>query len=104
MNRYEPSTPRAALGLTAVAMAAITMGVLVVLPAKLDSVSADRYTLAAAKGATRTPIELAISPARIDVPEVVDREERVDSGRTTLGAQEFRGKRHQRSSRSRTNT
>ena len=77
MKGYEPSTPRAALGLTAVAMAAITMGALVVLPAKLDSVSASPYTLAAAKAATNTPIEVAISPARIDVLEVVHREERI---------------------------
>ena len=60
MNRYKPSTPRAALGLTAVAMAAITMGALVVLPAKLDAAGADPSTLAAAKAATKAPIEVAI--------------------------------------------
>jgi hypothetical protein len=77
MNRYKPSTPRAALGLTAVAMAAITMGALVVLPAKLDAAGADPSTLAAAKAATKAPIEVAISPARIDVLEVVKREQHV---------------------------
>ena len=77
MNRYKPSTPRAALGLTAVAMAAITMGALVVLPAKLDAAGADPSTLAAAKAATRAPIEVAIVPARIDVLEVVKREQHV---------------------------
>ena len=50
MNHYKPSTPRVALGLTAVAMAAITMAALVVLPAELDSVSADPYTQSAAEG------------------------------------------------------
>jgi len=50
MNHYKPSTPRAALGLTAVAMAAITMAALVVLPAELDSVSADPFTQSAAEG------------------------------------------------------
>ena len=50
MNRYEPSTPRAALGLTAVAMAAITLTALVVLPAEFDSLSAAPYTEAAAEG------------------------------------------------------
>lgn len=84
MNGYEPSTPRVALGLTAVAMAAITMGALVVLPAKLDSVSADRHTLAAAKAATKAPIEVAISPARIGVSEVVNREEHVHYAETVL--------------------
>ena len=75
MNRYKPATPRAALGLTAVAMAAITMGALVVLPAKLDAAGADPSTLAAAKAAT--PIEVAIVPARIDVLELVKREQHV---------------------------
>ena len=100
MNRYEPSTPRAAIGLTAAVMTAITIGAMVVLPAKLDSGSAEPYTLAAAKAATRTPIEGAIGPARGDVPAAVDREERVHSGRTTLGMQEFRAKHHKLSSRS----
>lgn len=56
MYGYERSTPRAALGLTAVAMAAITMGALVVLPAKLDTVSA---------AATKAPIEVVMSSACI---------------------------------------
>jgi len=53
MNRYEPSTPRAALGLTAVAMAGITMAALVVLPAEFDSVSAEPYTQSAAEGGNK---------------------------------------------------
>ena len=74
MNRYESSTPRAALGLAAVAMAVITMGVLVVLPAKFDSVGADPSTLAAAKGATKAPIEGVTSPKHIGAPETEIRE------------------------------
>jgi hypothetical protein len=100
VNTYEPSAPRVAIGLTAAVMTAITIGAMVVLPAKLDSVSADPQTLAAAKAATKTPIEVAIGPARGDVPALVDREERVQPGRTTLGMQEFRAKRHKLSSRS----
>lgn len=103
MNRYKPSAPRAAIGLTAAVMTAITIGTMVVLPAKLDSGSAEPYTLAAAKAATRTPIEGAIGPAAGDGPAVVDREERVHTGRTTLGMQEFRAKHHKLSSRSRAN-
>jgi hypothetical protein len=91
MNSYKPSTPRVAVGLTAVAMTAITMGVLVVLPAKFGSASADPYTLAAAKGATTAPIELAASPARVDAPVVVNREEQVHLGRTTFEAPESAG-------------
>ena len=87
MNGYKPSTPRVALGLTAVAMAAITMGVLVALPTKFGSVGADHYTLGAAKTATGAPIEVAISPARIELPEVVNREEEVQPGtRLSRGA------------------
>ena len=100
MNRYEPSAPRAAIGLTAAVMTAITIGAMVVLPAKLDSGSAEPYTLAAAKAATRTPIEGALGPAPGDVPAVVDHEERVHPSRTTLGLQAFRTKRHKLSSRS----
>ena len=77
-------------------MTAITIGAMVVLPAKLDSGSAEPYTLAAAKAATKTPI----GPAPGDVPAVVDREERVHTGRTTLGMHEFRAKHHKLSSRS----
>jgi len=101
MNRYEPSTPRAALGMIAVAMATITMSVLVVLPAKLDSVSTNLYTLAATKAGTKAPGEAAIGPADIDAPVVTNHEEPVPD-RTALGAQELRGNRHKLSLRSRT--
>jgi hypothetical protein len=69
MKRYEPSTPRAALGLTAVAMAAITMAALVVLPAELDSVSADPYTLAAAEGGSKDAHRLtdAMEPSVVEL-------------------------------------
>ena len=67
MNAYEPSTPRATLGLAAVAMAAITIAAMVVLPGRLDSVSPDLLALASAKAPAPAPIEVAITPARIDV-------------------------------------
>jgi hypothetical protein len=57
MNEYKPSTPRVALGLAAVAMAAFTMGALVVLPAQFDSVSASADTLAVNEAATKVLIE-----------------------------------------------
>ena len=67
MNRYEPEIPRAAFGIAAAALTAITIGLLVVAPAKFDSISADSVTLAAA----RTPAtEVVISPARVDVVAV----------------------------------
>ena len=67
MDSYQPSTPRAALGLIAAAMAAITIGAMVVLPATLDSAGAEMVAVAKAKAGTAAPIEVAISPARIDV-------------------------------------
>ena len=85
MNRYESSTPRAALGLTAVAMAVLTMGTFVVLPAQLGAVSAQTYTVAAAKGATDAPDGLAAAPARV-AAGAVDRE--AGAGLATLDAQE----------------
>ena len=66
MNGYKPSTPRVALGLAAVAMAAFTMGA--------SSVPASADTLAGTGSPTRAPIEVAIAPACIDVRGELDRE------------------------------
>jgi hypothetical protein len=37
MNRYQPLIPRVAFGIAAIAMTAITIGVSVIMPAKMDS-------------------------------------------------------------------
>jgi hypothetical protein len=47
MKRYSPSIPRLALGLLAVAAAAINFGALVVFPAEMDLADAEAQTLAA---------------------------------------------------------
>ena len=99
MNRYETSTPRAALGLTAVAMAAITMATMVVLPAQLGSVSANTYTLAAEKAAAKAGFDVAKAPVDVDVPGVVDGEEYVSPSRAAFEAQEC-GRRYKSNSRS----
>ena len=49
MNRYEPLIPRVAFGIAAVAMTAITIGVSLVMPAKMDSDSREPRMLAALK-------------------------------------------------------
>jgi hypothetical protein len=98
MNRYETSTPRAALGLTAVAMAAITMATMVVLPAQLGSVSATTYTLAAEKAAAKARFDVAAAPGN-DVPGIVDDEEYVSSDRAAFEAQEC-GRQYKSNSRS----
>jgi hypothetical protein len=62
MNRYQTSTPRLALGLAAMAMTALTIGVGVLLPTTMQS--ADRVAVMLA---TATPIAVADVPARIGV-------------------------------------
>ena len=64
MNNYTTDTPRGAFAFAAVGIAALTLGALVAAPAVFDSGFAPDPTLAAA---TRAPIEVSITPARIDV-------------------------------------
>lgn len=47
MNRYEPLISRVAFGIAAVAMTAITIGVSVIMPAKMDSDSPEPRMLEA---------------------------------------------------------
>jgi hypothetical protein len=69
MHRYNFPTPRAraAFGLAAVAMSAMTIGLFVAVPAELASASHAERAPATASSAPAAPIEVAISPARIDV-------------------------------------
>jgi len=67
MNRFDPSTPRTAFGIAAIAMTALTIDLLVVAPTKVDSGSLAVISLATAKAVTQGTTEVAITPARIDV-------------------------------------
>ena len=67
MNRYQPNTPRAMLGIAAIAMAVLTLGLAVVVPAKLAPAGQDGATLLTAKSKAPTAIEVLIVPARIEV-------------------------------------
>jgi len=58
MNAYRPDTPRVAFGLAAAAMAAITMALMVVLPAQLEDAGAAEYTLAKS---TPAPVHAAVA-------------------------------------------
>lgn len=69
MHRYEMSTPRVALGITAVAMTAITMGVLVVMPARMEAISHEPSMLTASKVTTLASTR-AVTGATIDVVAV----------------------------------
>jgi hypothetical protein len=86
MNDYETSAPRAVSALVAVAMTTITMGALVVLPAKFDSIGADASVLAAAKVVPETPREIVASPAQVEAP-AEEREAFAHAGHATIGLQ-----------------
>jgi hypothetical protein len=76
MNRYRISSPRKAFAIASVAMTAITIGLSVVVPAKIQSGDRDLRTLAASKAMMPAPVEVVASPLHIDVvgirePELV---------------------------------
>ena len=54
-NPYEPSTPRLAFAVAALAMTAITIGLLVVLPSKMEPESQMFVMLAESRRRDRTP-------------------------------------------------
>ena len=70
MNRYETSTPRAAFGLAAIAMTALTLGLTVVLPARTDMGAHDAPVLATSK-ATLSDVEAVDRPTRVERIDVV---------------------------------
>ena len=123
MNGYQPATARAALTFAAVAMAAITLGAMVVLPAKFDALGADPYALAAAKATASAPSAIATGadPASGEgIAEAVPRAvaasaasvvapgdasgTSIRTGATILGTREFDGKRRRVGLRRRTST
>jgi len=72
MNRYKPSTPQVSIGIVAVAMTAITLGLLVVLPSRMevDSQTFTAYTAKAHRSETAHPV---INPSCIDVVDTRER-------------------------------
>ena len=70
MNHYEPSSPRVAFGITAVAMTAITIGVSVVMPAKMDSDSREPRVLAALTVTAPASTSVVTGSESIDVVAV----------------------------------
>ena len=64
MNDYTTDTPRAAFAFAAVGLAALTLGAFVIAPAVLDAGFGPHATITAASAA---PIEVSITPARIEV-------------------------------------
>ena len=68
MNQYEPEIPKAAFAAGSVLLTALTLGAFVLAPAVFGASYEPVLTLAAAKPNTvPVPVEVTISPARIDV-------------------------------------
>ncbi len=67
MNSYQTSTPRVALVIAALGLTALTIGVSVVAPAKMDSGSRELGLLAAREAVTPMPTPVVIEPASIKV-------------------------------------
>jgi hypothetical protein len=96
MKRYEPTLPRAAFGVAAAAMTALTMGLLVLGPAQLPSGTSRSDRVAAHRTDTPAPaeragVEVAREPLRIDVIAHRDQRERPDwfgTARSTLAERE----------------
>jgi hypothetical protein len=59
-HTYEPSIPHVAFGIAGVAMTVITVAILVILPAQMDSGSRNARTLAASKAIAPASMGLAI--------------------------------------------
>lgn len=67
MKRYEPSTPRTAFGLAAVALTAVTLGVWVIAPAGTAPATAPAYPLASVQPVAVAPADSSADVTRIEV-------------------------------------
>jgi hypothetical protein len=70
MNRHETPIPRIAFGIAAVAMTALTIGVAVVMPAKMDFDSREPRTLATLKVTAPASTGVVAGSNNIDVVAV----------------------------------
>jgi hypothetical protein len=67
MNDYKPASRPAAFGAIAVALTAMTIGLAVVLPAKMDTGGRDVQTIAIPEPAALPAADVDTGPIRIDV-------------------------------------
>jgi hypothetical protein len=65
MNRYQPSTPRAAIGLFATAMTAFTIALAVVVPANMDVSAQQERLLARSNGASAHSAQIVRDDAAV---------------------------------------
>jgi hypothetical protein len=99
MNGYKSWISRIALGSTAAAMAAITIGSLVVLPAKFDHLSVDLSALAVGNPVAIVRGELPV-PTAGDARAAIKWEEQGDPDFVTPQAHALPAQRHKSSSHS----
>ncbi len=74
MNRYQPSIPRALIGLTAFAFSALTIAATVMLPAKMGSANADAHIVASARAPATLTTIAPDSGMRLEIVGVRDRD------------------------------
>lgn len=67
MNRYQTSSPRKAFAIASVALTAITIGLAVIVPAKMQADRQDLRTVAAFTVTSPTPVEVLSERLRVDV-------------------------------------
>jgi len=84
MNRYETSSPRASFGIAAMAIAALVIGLTVILPARMTSGGDGLRTLAKAGSAAPEATEVVIIPATITVTGIRDQNTAYDPVRRAL--------------------
>jgi hypothetical protein len=73
MTHFQPSTPRLACALVAIALAAAMLAVMVVLPAEIDVRPHERPALATLKSVIHSAGDVAGRSLRFDVPELFPR-------------------------------
>lgn len=71
MNEYKPASRPAALGAAAVALAAMTIALGLVLPARIDT-STDVRATATPRAASAPAAEIVVAPIRVEVVAVRD--------------------------------
>ncbi|MEP6609511.1 MAG: hypothetical protein ABJA83_12640 [Burkholderiaceae bacterium] len=67
MNSYNPGTPRIAFMIAAAALTAVTIGLFVIVPAKMDSITPDATVLTVEKGTVAEPAVVLIIPSHVEV-------------------------------------
>lgn len=67
MNRYQTSSPRKAFAIASVALTALTIGLAVIVPAKMQADPRDFRTVAAFTVTSPAPVEVMPDRLRIDV-------------------------------------